>query len=393
MRFFRAAVVCLAIAVALDGSALAQQTKTPIELAADMPLTGSGAFIGQSMAQVLAVIEKTVNAQGGIQGRPIHFSITDNQTNPQLAVQLANGLIAKGAQFVIDGGPATVCHAIAPLYVNGPVLYCLSPAFYPPKDGYEFAASAMSKDGMAALLDYMRGMGWTRIAMLSATDTPGQEADEALKSLLELPQNRGMTMVAWEHFNPTDVSVGAQIAKIKSAAPQALFVWVTGTPNGTVLRGLHDAGAEIPVFQSNANQLYQQMAQYASFMPKQYYIFSALWGAYSDLRPGPEKTAIGNFYDVLKASGMRPDLGASNLWDPVMILVNALRKLGPSASAQQIRDYILSLHGYAGVDGTYDFQTGNQRGLTQKDMVVVRWDPQAGTWLPVSGPGGTPKKR
>lgn len=383
----------VAAVIALCSGTTAQQTKAPVQIAADMPLTGSGAFIGQSMVKVLDVIEKEVNAQGGIQGRPVHFEVTDNETNPQLAVQLANRAIAGGAQVVIDGGPAVICHAIAPLYNNGPVLYCLSPAFYPPKGGYQFAANVMSKDGMATLLAYMRGVGWTRIAMLSATDTPGQEADEALKALLAEPENREMRVVAWEHFAPSDVSVAAQVARIKAANPQALFVWVTGTPNGTALRGLHDAGLDVPVFQSDANQLYAQMAQYGPIMPKQYYIFADMWSAYDDLRNGPLKRNIGTFYDSLKAAGLRPDLGAANLWDPVSIVISALRKLGPNATAQEIRDYILGLHDYVGVNGIYDFSQGNQRGITMRDMVVARWSPAAGTWLAVSGPGGVPKKR
>ena len=49
-----------------------------------------------------------------------------------------------------------------------------------------------------------------------------------------------------------------------------------------------------------------------------------------------------------------------------MIVVDALRHLAPNASAAQVRDYILQLKGYAGINGLYDFEAVPQRGLGVK---------------------------
>jgi hypothetical protein len=73
-----------------------------------------------------------------------------------------------------------------------------------------------------------------------------------------------------------------------------------------------------------------------------------------------------------------------------MILVSALQKLGPSATAAQIHQYIENLRGYPGIMGVYDFTNGNQRGLTQLDMTIMRWDAKKGAWTAVSRPGGDP---
>lgn len=62
-----------------------------------------------------------------------------------------------------------------------------------------------------------------------------------------------------------------------------------------------------------------------------------------------------------KSAGVKPDLGYNLAWDPTMLLVDALRKLGPDATALQLRDYILSLHGWAGINGVYDFSDGRPR--------------------------------
>jgi len=87
-----------------------------------------------------------------------------------------------------------------------------------------------------------------------------------------------------------------------------------------------------------------------------------------------------------------PDPGVPNLlpWDPMMMIVAGLRKIGPQATATQIRDYILGLHGFPGIMGSYDFRRGDQRGLDPKSTGAVRWDKATGKFIVMSKPGGTP---
>ena len=79
--------------------------------------------------------------------------------------------------------------------------------------------------------------------------------------------------------------------------------------------------------------------------------------------------------------------------DQAAAVVDALRKLGTKASAQQVRDHIANLTNYPGVNGVYDFKAVPQRGLTVLNAVVTRWDPAADTWTVVSGLTGTPLQK
>ena len=74
---------------------------------------------------------------------------------------------------------------------------------------------------------------------------------------------------------------------------------------------------------------------------------------------------VGNV-QAFAAEGLRPDIGASGAWDPLSIVVSQLQALPDPVTAQQLRDAILGLHGYAGINGFYDFRVGNQRGLGLK---------------------------
>jgi hypothetical protein len=60
-----------------------------------------------------------------------------------------------------------------------------------------------------------------------------------------------------------------------------------------------------------------------------------------------------------------------------MIVVNALRRFGPDATAAQIHDYVENLRGWGGVTGVYDFHAIPQRGLGLNGGSMYHWDPAA----------------
>ncbi len=74
----------------------------------------------------------------------------------------------------------------------------------------------------------------------------------------------------------------------------------------------------------------------------------------------------------------------------MLLIVDAYRHLGTDASAEQIRNYIFGLHGWAGVDGTYDFTDREHanRGLGQDAGIMYRWDPDAEQFTIVSKVAG-----
>ena len=90
---------------------------------------------------------------------------------------------------------------------------------------------------------------------------------------------------------------------------------------------------------------------------------------------GPVKDAQTVYFDAFKAAGIKPIFTNTLGWDPTLIVVDALKHLGPNATPQQYREYINTLHGFAGINGIYDFRDGSGHGIGQNGVIMTRWDP------------------
>ncbi len=367
---------------------LAGRAAEPFEINAILPLTGAASFLGKEEAAALSVIEEAVNKSGGISGRPIKFTIADDQSNPQIGVQLMNGVIAKKPAVILGSSLVAVCSAMMPLAKDGPANYCFSPGIHPPEGSYVFSSSISTTDLLAASAVYFRERGWRRIAIITSSDATGQDAERGIDAAFNAQS--GIQIIDREHFNTTDVSVAAQMSHVKTSGAQALIAWSTGTPIATILRGIVDAGIDMPVETTNGNLTYAQMKAYASFMPKEFYFAAPPAIAPDQLSNGPVKRKVTDYINAFKSSGTRPDIGQSLAWDPAFLILDAYKKLGLGASAAQIKDYLDNLRGWVGINGQYDFRTVPQRGVGVSNVIMVRWDAAKDTWVGVSKLGGKP---
>jgi len=384
-------VVTAAAAIAALLMPLTVRAADPVDVNAIVPMTGGAAFIGKGYSAAFNALETYVNKHGGINGRPLKFVVADDQSNPQISVQLFSALIEKKVPVVLGAALVSECNAMRAMVKDGPLLYCLTPAVHPEAGSYVFSADPSTNDQLAASIHYFRARGWTRIAIITSTDASGQDADKTIAGAMALPMNRGVTEVAHEHFNVTDLSVQAQIERIKAANPQILIAWTTGTPLATVLRGANDSGLQIPVYTNAGNLTYAQMAQYHDFLPKELYFPAVACVVPDGITDAATKAATNTYFQALRDVGVKPEYIESVAYDPALLVVTALRALGPNVTGQRMRDYINGVTNWAGVSGRYNFRTTPQRGLDVSQIFVARWDGAQNNWIAVSKPGGDPR--
>ena len=386
MRFARALG---AFAAGLFLIAAGPASGPPVSIDVILPLTGAQAFSGHIHEQTIRVYERYANAGGGINGRPIHFEIHDDKSSPLVAVQLTNALVAAHAPVILGSSYQAACAAEAPVVQNGTVEFCLSPGLNP-KQPNVFATAISSTYIAAATYRFMRDRGYARVAVITTIDATGQSHDAISQTITQRPEFKSMNIVAYEHFAPSEISVTAQMARIKSQNPQGLVVIASGSAFGTVLHAMNDVGLDVPVITSAVNMNEDQLKQYERFLPKELVFNSAQFFARPQDRKGAVRAAVDEFYAGYRMAGEIPS-PESTAWDPAKIVVAALRALGPNATGEAMTAYISSLHDFAGASGVYDFRTGDHHGLTDADLVWVKYQPAADTkFVPVSRPGGAP---
>ena len=209
-------------------------------------------------------------------------------------------------------------------------------------------------------------------------------------AMLAMPGIRRHKIVEKEQFNPGDVSVAAQIERIKQANPQALIAWSTGAPIATVFKAAIQDGLDVPTLTTNGNQTNAEMHQFADFLPKQLYIASSMFprhqGVYT-LDPKVEAEQK-TFYAAMDAAKLPVDNMAALAWDPGRILVELLRRLGPKPPPRNCAPRWPTRHPItpASTASTTSRNTATRAGY--RGSGDVGWNAPGRPWAPLSLPAG-----
>lgn len=202
-RVFRIALVALLLVPASPTDAGAAATSgAPIEIHAIASLTGYAAFLGAGTAQAITAAETALNADGGVNGRPIKFVVHDDQSQAQQDVQIVNDLTASHVPVIVGPGLVSACGAMLPLLSNGPLDLCFSTGAHHPAGSYQFVMGVPSQDQIAASLRYLRGRGLRKFALIIPNDATGQDAGRVIDSVMALPENKELSIVDRQFFPP-----------------------------------------------------------------------------------------------------------------------------------------------------------------------------------------------
>src|ERR1019366_5435821 len=144
-----------------------------------------------------------------------------------------------------------------------------------------------------------------------------------------------------EKVNPTDLSASTQAAKIKAARPDAIMTLTAGTAFGTLVHGLADAGVDVPMLSTTANANRDTLRQFATYLPRYLYFTGyrfQLGAALRDQGIRTQATALTNAF-TLPGAGEPSSIQAST-WDAALLVVSGLRQLGPSMTAEKLKNYL-----------------------------------------------------
>ncbi|MEK7390619.1 MAG: ABC transporter substrate-binding protein [Patescibacteria group bacterium] len=348
-----------------------QQTKVPssepFKLGFIGPLTSDAAVYGIDEQNAVTLAVEEINQSGGISGRRIEVIYEDGKCTGKDAATAAQKLINIDKVKIILGG---ICSsetlAMAPITEQNKVLVfsALSSSPEITKAGdYVFRNSPSDLDVAKGYADYIfKKAGYKNIAVLSENTDYGMGVRQVFS---EAFKNLGGMIVADEVFRQGERDFRVQLAKIKSANPQAVFINPqAGITGGLVLKQLKELGVTTPIF--SVFVFSGEDARVAAGGSAEGLVFFDVVGLTTEKGKEFRDKFISRFS---KIGGSDYDVGAR--YDSVYILADAMKKC--SEDTDCLKRYLYNLDWYDGVIGRYKFdENGDVVGINPLTPKTIR---------------------
>ena len=312
----------------------------PIKLGTLTPLTGAGGSYGPSMRKAMEFVAQSVNAAGGVLGRPIEMVSEDDQTNPEAAVRAARKLIDVDKVVAIMGTWASaVTTAVAPLcWESKTFLTTVSGSdtiTQLPHQGYLIRTQPNTNLQIGKLGEFLLSLNVKRVFVLAA-QTPF--ALPSQKRLQEILPRGGAEVVGGVIYDKDKTTFRSEIDQALRGRPD--MIYLNGyTPDCTILiKELFKAGYT----GAKVAQGYAVNQKLLDSMPAE-----VTDGTYT-ASPSPAVDSAG--YKRLAAFLGNSDLDpySCQCHDHVSLVVLALAKARGEASGTVIRDTVRKISQGAG---------------------------------------------
>lgn len=351
--------------------------KETYRIGAILSVTGQASFLGEPEKNTLILLQEQINSKGGINGTPIEIVIEDSKSDETQAVLSAKKLIEKDKVLAIIG-PSTTGEtmAVIPIVTNEkiPLISCASASKItePVKERYwVFKTAPHDYSAAEAMFSYMKGVGMTKVGILTITNSYGDAGRIAMK---DTAQKLGMHIVADERYGPKDSDMTTQLTKIKASGAQAVVNWSVGPGQVVVTKNWHTLKLGIPLYQSHGfgSKRNINLAGKSAEGVKVPLGRIVIW----DKLPNnhPQKELLKRFTTDYEARfKSEPGTFGGHAYDALMMLVEALKKVGPDR--KKIRDYLENhVKNWPGTGGIFNMSPNDHCGLDSSafEMVVVK---------------------
>lgn len=369
-RFTWLAAAALSATLAAGAQA---QSKDAIRIGGLFETSGFLAFLGKPGLEGALLATKVINASGGINGRQLEFINVNTESNNTVAVTAARRLIEQekvsalvgamnsGSSYSIIG---YVQRRQIPIIANGASRGIVLP---PEKKPWFFLAPLTDVLVQTVMLKYMKSKGISRIAFIHVDTGFGNSGKKAIEGLAK---KHGVQIVAMESYGNKDKDMTPQLTRIRSTKAQATVIWGTGGGLAIAIKNFRQLGIKQGLYISHAGndfnvvRLAGPAANGALLPSSKLYVTSTLPDS------DPQKPVIEKFIaDYKKEYGKVPATFAGNGYDAVMIIANAMKKVG--TDAKKLRKAIEDTKDYIGVTAVYSYSPTNHFGAQESSVVML----------------------
>lgn len=336
-------LVCL-----LSGCTRKEQTK--IQIGAVFDLTGSLSYMGRWSQQGAQLAVEEINKIHQNSVNEVQLLVEDGETKPDKTVSAFRKLIdLNHAQVVIGFNSSSGAMAAAPIANDRKVLLFSTGGASPSITNageYVFRnrlSGALEVSAMAEIA--FDSLGLRRLGILYINNDYGTGYRNVFRDRYTA---KGGTVVMEEGFAQDQTDFRTLVLKFKSQSSiQAVYLVPYAKEGGYILKQSRELGFETTWLSANAiegPQLFEIAGDAAEGL------------MYTVARYDPEDSLAADFNRRYKAKfGVDSEMFAANAYDAVMILQNAVMKVGANGTA--LKDYLYDMSPYRGVAGWTSFDS------------------------------------
>jgi branched-chain amino acid transport system substrate-binding protein len=370
-RAFLAACTVLALGAQAHPAIAAD----PIKIGAILSYSGPSAPLGQPQVNALKLAETQINAKGGVNGRPIHFDIVDDEAKADVASQLATQQIANGAVAIICGTRVDTTNAVARITAQaGIVQIILTPTIstWRTKNGTViktiFEAQASDELEARALFAYgKRKLGIKKVAIMHDANFFGTSGAEIAT---DISKTMGVDIVGNEAYAGDATDFTPQIQKLMATNADAILLWGATTTPALVTKAIRTLGYTKPILASGGvdSEAYLKITG-----PTSAGVYAA--GSLSKQHPTAIQKSFGDLYE--KTYSTPVVTFAAQAWDAATMLVAAMKATGKT-DGKTLADWFERGVSIPAAQANFKFSPTDHNGEAIEHVHIIV--PQNGAW-------------
>jgi len=328
-------------------------------------LTGKEATFGTSSHEGTLLAVETLNAAGGVLGKPINLLTEDNQSKAGETSNVVNKLIAKDGAVALLGEVASSRSLEAAPICQQNGVPMVSPASTNPKvtetGDHIFRVCFIDPFQGTVMANFVsKTLKAKKVAVF--TDVKSDYSKGLAKFFKEGVTKNGGQIVAELDFNGGDKDFKAQLTAIKGAAPDAVFVPGYYTDVALIAIQAKQLGLAVPLCGGDGWES-QTLLDIGKDAVEGHY-FSTHYAADA---ASPNVQAFVAAYKK-RYNGKVPDAMAALGYDSAMILADAIKRAG-NTDSKAIRDALAATKDYEAVTGKINI---NEQRDAVKSAVILQ---------------------
>jgi branched-chain amino acid transport system substrate-binding protein len=240
-------LAALLFAALAAGSAFAQSSG-PIKLADVAELSGGGATVGNNWKNGIDLAVEEINAKGGILGRKIEVTHADSQSNPGVARAQVQKALDSEPYVLLGPGYSGSVKVTAPLVAEAGITQIMggeAAELTQAGNKFLFRTSFGQQSSMPKVAKYINDEVKAKsVAVVWVNNDFGRGGRDVITKEFGA---YGIKVAADISTEAGQADFAADVAKIKAANPDAVFIYLNEEESARILKELKRQGVTVPL--------------------------------------------------------------------------------------------------------------------------------------------------